>query len=428
MADFYPVLSRAITGLQVQSPEARRAIYDRAKHVLVTQLRGMDPPVAEADITRQSLALDEVITRIEREHAPTEAPTAASTYLPEPVTTPLIATPQAPLPARPTVAPLLPEPTTEPDLPEPSPTLAKPRPLLPLNGEGASGEPQAAPDRPRMEITPASTANPRAWRTLIVGGGVALGIAAIAGVAYYVNRDNRATPPIAPGTSSATPAPSGGPKINERIGSEQAQVPAPSQVPQPQQPGQPPGSGQRADIAVAQRAVLYIEPADPAQPPRAIVGRVSWRVEAQNAGQGQPLETVIRADADISEAGLSLVFTIRRNTDTAFPASHIIGMLFKRSSDDGNGAVREAGVPQFKSEENERGAPLSAITNALGDNLFVSALSRVPVEVERNVDLIKTRNWVDIPVRFASGKRGIIAFEKGLSGDQRIAEGFRAWP
>jgi hypothetical protein len=63
----------------------------------------------------------------------------------------------------------------------------------------------------------------------------------------------------------------------------------------------------------------------------------------------------------------------------------------------------------------------------LGENLFVSALSRVPVEVERNLDLIRTRNWIDIPVRFASGKRGIIAFEKGLSGDQRIAEGLAAW-
>jgi hypothetical protein len=173
--------------------------------------------------------------------------------------------------------------------------------------------------------------------------------------------------------------------------------------------------------------VLYIEPPEATQPPRALVGRVAWRVEAQNPGQGQPLETVIRADIEIAEAGLNLVFTIRRNTDAAFPASHILGMRFQRVTDDGNGAVREAGVPQFKTEENERGAPLSAITNALGENLFVSALSRVPVEVERNLELIRTRNWIDIPVRFASGRRGIIAFEKGPSGDLRIAEGFDSW-
>jgi hypothetical protein len=180
-------------------------------------------------------------------------------------------------------------------------------------------------------------------------------------------------------------------------------------------------------VAVAQRAVLYVEPADPSQQPRPILGRVSWRVEAQNPGQGQPLETVVRADVDIAEAGLSLVFTLRKNLDNAFPASHILGMRFQRTTDDGNGSVREAGVPQFKMEENERGAPLSAITSPLGENLFVSALSRVPVEVERNLDLIRTRNWIDIPVRFASGRRGIIAFEKGVSGDQRIAEALRTW-
>ena len=43
------------------------------------------------------------------------------------------------------------------------------------------------------------------------------------------------------------------------------------------------------------------------------------------------------------------------------------------------------------------------------------------------LELIRTRNWIDIPVRFASGRRGIIAFEKGPSGDLRIAEGFDSW-
>jgi hypothetical protein len=51
----------------------------------------------------------------------------------------------------------------------------------------------------------------------------------------------------------------------------------------------------------------------------------------------------------------------------------------------------------------------------------------VPVEVERNVELMTRRTWIDIPVRFASGKRGIIAFEKGFSGDQTITDAFNRW-
>ncbi len=413
MADFYPVLSKAIAGLADQSPETRRAIYDRAKLVLVTQLGKMQPPLPEAEIARQQQALDAVIARIEREQAASQfGPPAGGPEADR-------AVPDFPSPPPQPAATTRPALATRPVPPAPPQDEAQP-------AEAATPAPQG---RPRLEIsTGDKTGNARTIRNLIVAGGVALAIGLIAVTAVYVNREPTALPTPSPNQARPAAPQAGGPKINERAGAETpaAQAPATPSAPQPPvavQPGQPP----RTEIAVAQRAVLYIEPADPSQPPRGIQGRVSWRVEAQNAGQGQQLETVIRADTEIPEVGLSLVFTIRRNTDAAFPASHIVGMRFQRSADDGNGAVREAGVPQFKTEENERGAPLSAITSALGDNLFVSALSRVPIEVERNVDLIRSRNWIDIPVRFASGKRGIIAFEKGLSGDQRIAEGFRAW-
>jgi hypothetical protein len=215
-------------------------------------------------------------------------------------------------------------------------------------------------DRPRLDFSPPPVSKAGSRRKLIVLGGVALGIAAVGTAAFYVNRDNREpAPQVAP--QQPQPTPQGGPKINDRVGAEPAPVPPPAQ-PSPSAQGAPP----RGELAVAQRAVLYLEPPDTSQPPRAIVGRVSWRVEAQNTGQGQLLETVVRADVDIAEVGLQLAFTLRRNLDAAFPASHILGMRFQRVSDDGNGAVREAGVPQFKQEENERGAPLSAITTGIG--------------------------------------------------------------
>jgi hypothetical protein len=448
MADFYPVLSRAIAGLQEQTPEARRAVYDRAKQVLVAQLRNVDPPISEADIMRQRMALDDVIARIERDYQPQETPEPAAAPAPPTAVMPAPAIPAvAPTPAP--AAPLAPlPPPVAPPLVSSTPTASAAPMFAPLRDEmpaepydtasavQAAADRQEAErpdlpvapdvpppsDRPRLDIAAAPVSSRPRLRQLIVVGGIGLGIAAIAATAYYVNRQPQPIVQVPQG-GQQQPAPvAGGPKINERAGAPSQQVPPPAPSGQ-SAAGQPP----RGDIAVAQRAVLYIEPPEATQPPRALVGRVAWRVEAQNPGQGQPLETVIRADIEIAEAGLNLVFTIRRNTDAAFPASHILGMRFQRVTDDGNGAVREAGVPQFKTEENERGAPLSAITNALGENLFVSALSRVPVEVERNLDLIRTRNWIDIPVRFASGRRGIIAFEKGPSGDLRIAEGFESW-
>ncbi len=78
MADFYPILARAVAGLSETSPEARRAIYDRARTALVAQLRGLDPPLSEAEIMRERLSLDEAVARIEADYdeAPEPPPAA----------------------------------------------------------------------------------------------------------------------------------------------------------------------------------------------------------------------------------------------------------------------------------------------------------------------------------------------------------------
>lgn len=398
MADFYPILARAVAGLTDPSPEARRAIYERARTALVAQLRSLDPPLGEAEIMRERLSLDEAMARIEAEHGDAPAPAQ-------------VAFPDAPLP------PVI----SEPPRPfEPGPAAPDPAPVALDEIPAETPEPQ--PVRPRIAPPREKRVAASHVRTIIVGGGVALAVAAIAGAAYYVNKVN---PPDATTRPRAeTPAQTGQPdsagKLGDRVG-EAGNPNAPR-----------PGSGtptqtQSGEVAVAQRAILYTEdPANPQQP-RAIQGRVFWRLDSESAGQGRPVETIVRATIEVAEAGLALDFTIRRNTDSAFPASHIIGLRFTPAGDPAQNAVREVGVPQFKIEEGERGAPLSAINSALGDNLFVAAMSNVPVEVERNLELILNRLWIDVPVRFASGRRGIITFEKGVSGSQTLADAFGRW-
>ena len=54
MADYYPLVAKAIAGLEKNTGEGRRALYERARSALVAQLRGMnDPPLTEAEITRE---------------------------------------------------------------------------------------------------------------------------------------------------------------------------------------------------------------------------------------------------------------------------------------------------------------------------------------------------------------------------------------
>ena len=81
MADYYPLIARAVAGLQKNSGENRRAVYDRARTALLTQLRGIVPPLPESDITRERLALEESIRKVEAESARQYAETSRQSRL-----------------------------------------------------------------------------------------------------------------------------------------------------------------------------------------------------------------------------------------------------------------------------------------------------------------------------------------------------------
>jgi hypothetical protein len=69
MADYHPLIARAVDGLGSSTGEARRALYERARAALVAQLRTIEPPLSEADITRERLALEDAIRKVEAETA-----------------------------------------------------------------------------------------------------------------------------------------------------------------------------------------------------------------------------------------------------------------------------------------------------------------------------------------------------------------------
>ena len=80
MAEYFPLIDRAIAGLPESTAEARRSIYERARGALIGQLRKTEPPVPEEDIARESAALDEAIARVEAkfaDHGAARAPAGA---------------------------------------------------------------------------------------------------------------------------------------------------------------------------------------------------------------------------------------------------------------------------------------------------------------------------------------------------------------
>src|SRR6201986_534611 len=93
MADYYPLIARAIAGLDPSAPgESRRALYERARAALIAQLRSVEPPLSESEITREGLSLEEALRKVESEAAqrardasrgadPTRTPSRASNAL-----------------------------------------------------------------------------------------------------------------------------------------------------------------------------------------------------------------------------------------------------------------------------------------------------------------------------------------------------------
>ncbi len=160
MAEYYPLISRAVAGLRTGTPEARQAIYSRARQALIGQLRAMEPPVPEDAIVRETAALDEAIARTEAEIPSTDSALSPAPA-PQPVPPPPVQTPRPePQPPaesakrafsdRPAIAPAFPRPsariTREP--PEPPPALIKPgRPIARTVESFTPGPPPARRSR-----------------------------------------------------------------------------------------------------------------------------------------------------------------------------------------------------------------------------------------------------------------------------------------
>ncbi len=137
MADYYPLIARAVAGLDKNTGDARRAVYERARAALVAQLRGVTPVLDESDVTRERLALEEAIRKVEGESArqTTRSGDAAA---------------RVKAPEFPRWSEL--ETTPEPE-PEPPPKPAR-RPQPPARQEGraeARAPAQASPARARPE-------------------------------------------------------------------------------------------------------------------------------------------------------------------------------------------------------------------------------------------------------------------------------------
>ncbi|MFD1704684.1 hypothetical protein ACFSCV_16885 [Methylopila henanensis] len=443
MADYFPVLSRAVAGLPANTGENRRAVYERARAAIIRQLRSIDPPLSEDDISRERMRLEEAIARVEEEHG-------GGAAAPAPAAKPAEPAPKAPPPPpqrRPEPAADAAPPPQRAPAPRRGPEVrADGRPIIRAAGEAGTERPQKSRG-PLVAVA--------ALAVVAIVAGVAIGrdhIAALFGGGETQTAATDTTGDGAKNASTPEPAtPSNGGKSDDRLLSDPApqaepgQPPetnvarapdagpgtepqAPAAQPQPQAPAAQPSQqpNQPAGPLVAQRAILYEEGSDQKSGEQ-VDGSVLWRTESVNAAQGQPLETALRGDVEVPARGIRATLTIRRNTDATLPASHTVEIQFRLPENFPNAGVANVPGILMKTDEAARGAPISGLSVRVTSGFFLIGLSNIENERIVNEQLLRDRGWIDIPILYDNGRRAVLTLEKGTPGGQAFADAFAAW-
>jgi hypothetical protein len=421
MADYYPLLAKAIAGLDPNTPESRGAIYDRARSALLRQLAGIDPPVAQAIVERELNALEHVFLRLEQEneraseHAgPDDGPPASTPALEAPET---FSIPPPPVKQRPQVKSV-------------RPVEGKNRkPLLAVGlAVGAvvvftlatlaflrRDEPPATATRGVLPVQQAAS-SPSATT-----------VPAPAKASDRVGAGATNTGATNTGATSTELAPVATPSVPVASAPVvQAPVPASSPVTSAPQPATP-VTLQPPAIAVANRAILLLQAGDKDQPVVERQGNVVWRSEIVSAGQGQPADRAIKANVDIPEAKFQVEITIQRNRDTAFPASHTIQIRSIPAAGSEVGSLQGITSFELRQSQDQTGYAVAGQGITVVDNLFLIALSLAEPSRSRNEDMLKTRPLLYFEFPAANGKRGAVLLDKGISGQQAFDAAFASW-
>jgi hypothetical protein len=406
MADYHPLIASAVAGLDKNTGEARRSLYDRARTALVAQLRSVDPPLNDSDITRERLALEEAIRKVEAKSArkvrsePARVDPAPKVRAPDAKHWEAVSRWDEP-------AQLPPDEPPQPVRKAMPPAWPEPAPLAPLAPDAAEHDDDFEED-PRPP--------PRSYRGLMQAASALVLMLSVGGVvAWQWPSIMLLWDPSVVEAPNETP-PTTRPRFADQL--------------DPGGPQPPPNAGSStvtpAGAAVAQRVVLYEE--DPADPQgKRFVGSAIWRTETISPGPGRSPELTIRADIEIPDLKLAMTWSLRRNTDQSLPASHIVEVMFKLPPDFPAGSVSNVPGILMKQTEQAKGVALAGVATKVTNGFFLIGLSAVETERDKNIQLLKERSWLDIPVVYTNNRRAILGLEKGNPGERTFAEVFQAW-
>jgi hypothetical protein len=161
--------------------------------------------------------------------------------------------------------------------------------------------------------------------------------------------------------------------------------------------------------------------------PTAIDGSVSWSLQREPGANGAPPEPVVQGRITIPGRGLTALMTFKRNNDPSLPASHLIEIVFAVPPDFEGGAIESVQRIAMKQTEQDRGSALVAVPAKITDDFHMIALNDFPDARNTNLELLRTRNWIDIPVAYRNGRRALLTLQKGPEGEKAFTEAIREW-
>ena len=248
----------------------------------------------------------------------------------------------------------------------------------------------------------------------------------IAGLAIKLNRGTEDLSKFRPAqTAPAEQQPSG--KIAGRVGGDTPATPAEKTDNKPATSTTPATPAQnQPPLPVAHRAALLVEAPETPEKVKTFIGSVIWRLDNVPGGAGQPLGTSVHAEVEIPDAKVRMTIDIQRNTDASLNASHTIEVRFALPPGSVMPGVKQIGAVQMRREDMANGDPLAGVPVQITETYYLIGLQRGDME-PRNMDLLKSRGWLDVPLALTNGRIAKFSLEKGASGDRVINDALSVW-
>ena len=441
--DYYTSLLRAVGGLERDAYAARGAVYEREHKALMRLLYSADPPRSEIEIEREQMAFRDAIRRVEfgdedyvsfdpvselpedesesatyvaptarpattaRTGAPTNA--AVRQAAPQRPAAPVLVMPatarHAPArpPAIPATAPHTLAPPTAPhvsdqdwsDEPPVEEPLDHAAAMLPAEGETtADADPMIAPE----EVRPGDAAELEApalltrKRTPLSGLLIRRTILAILLLGIGALAYGHAT-----GEFEL-------PWLNELAGDGTIM--------------------QLARNPDAQQAIVI--DGDPSDPDEGkAVGKALWRVQSEQSDAKAAI-AILQLDLEIPARRLMMSMSMRPEAAGGV-MSHLIEIRFLREDHTPDADIANIGSLYMATAEQTRGTALTGRVMRVAPGVFLFGLGGLDSERERNLSNLKEQPWIDIPLTYRNGARGLLAVEKGEAGNRVISEVLAAW-